>query len=563
MKRVHVCEFWGPVCMTNLGACILLSGLCWILSSVSVAAQTRSQAIDTALSPFGIGGDYHTGQNLTTWIPQMSAIGIREMRACYPNQMEYLIDHEITFAGLLNELPPGDTIDAPGSLPVKNIPAWTAFVADAVKSRMGHVKYWEIWNEPPNFTGKDQTAADYAKILVTAYDTIKALDPNAEVGMAAQSVNLNYLEQAIKAGAKDHFDYITLHPYEIIGNVADNYGTEPIYMNIVPTVRKMLAAQDPARANAPVWFTEIGYDATSNPNRQAEAVVKAYSMGIAQGIVVINWFEGIDGDSGPMGLLDANGVPRPAYTAMAQMIKHLGPHPTYLGWVLLNNKDYGFVFQGAKGTVLSVWAPKGAPDHVDFGRTVEVVDPLTGHTSTTSSYELTPTPILVVGVPVKLVAQAKADKLRPFPWGGDYTNAKSVSVTLGKPVIEKGLHTQAGDTVAASVIAYGGSARAGDAPGGTVFMVDPNFLTYTATPIQITAIVRRNPANDQSGLSLEYESTTGYKKAALYAVPDNKEWHRVTWKIDDAQFVSKWGFNFRFDPGTYYLKSVTVTKLAQ
>ncbi len=29
-------------------------------------------------------------------------------------------------------------------------------------------------------------------------------------------------------------------------------------MNIVPTLRKMLAKRNPAKANVPVWFTEIG-----------------------------------------------------------------------------------------------------------------------------------------------------------------------------------------------------------------------------------------------------------------------------------------------------------------
>ena len=92
------------------------------------------------------------------------------------------------------------------------------------------------------------------------------------------------------------------------------------------------------------------------PQVQAQALVKAYTMGIAQGVECIQWFEGMDGDSGPMGLLDDKGETRPAYTALGQMIKHLGQHPTYLGWVLLNDKHYGFVFQGARGTVLATWA---------------------------------------------------------------------------------------------------------------------------------------------------------------------------------------------------------------
>ena len=43
---------------------------------------------------------------------------------------------------------------------------------------------------------------------------------------------------------------------------------------------------------------------------------------------------------------------------MAQMIQHLGQHPVYLGWVMLNEKHYGFVFQGVQTTVLITWASR-------------------------------------------------------------------------------------------------------------------------------------------------------------------------------------------------------------
>jgi hypothetical protein len=79
--------------------------------------------------------------------------------------------------------------------------------------------------------------------MVSAYDAAKAVDPNCPVGIAAKSVHVNYLEQTIKARAKDHFDFITLHPYEVLNGIADNNGSEAVYMSIVPTVRKMLAAQ--------------------------------------------------------------------------------------------------------------------------------------------------------------------------------------------------------------------------------------------------------------------------------------------------------------------------------
>ena len=111
------------------------------------------------------------------------------------------------------------------------------------------------------------------------------------------------------------------------------------------------------------------------------------------------------------------------------------------------------------------------------------------------------------------------------------------------------------------ITAYGGNARAGNVPGGNVFMVDPNFLSYTTVPIEISAVVRLNEKNEPAKLALEYESTSGYKKAEPLDVPDNTKWHTLTWRIDDPQFVSSWAFDFRLTSGKYLVQSVTVTKL--
>jgi len=333
-------------------------------------------------------------------------------------------------------------------------------------------------------------------------------------------------------------------------------------------VRKMLAARDPARVNAPIWLTELGYDARKSAPNQAYALVKAYTMGIAQGINCISWFEGMDGDSGPMGLLMGNGTPRPSYTALGQMVQRIGQHPTYLGWVLLNDKDYGFVFKGTQSNVLVTWAEKGTTDNVDFGQAVSIVDPLTGTATQAATTTLTEAPIIVDGAPDAIVAQAQGNLNKPFPWGGDYTDAKSVSVTYGTTNVEKGLHTHSAAAVAADIVLYGGSARAGSVPGGNVFTVDPNFLSYTSTPIEITAMVRRDANNDPAQLELTYESSdydlkwnTGDKKAAPYVIPDNTDWHKATWRIDDSQFVGMYGYNFRFNSGKYVIQSVTVTKV--
>ncbi len=566
---------------------LLLASLAAIVPSPARAADAPAGKSGKALSPFGIGACNQTSQELSKWIPQMSAIGIGNLRACRTSfgdvepeegkwtwtrldeQLAYGEAQHMEFFGLLLGSPRWNTKDAPGRLPVNNLPAWSEYVSKIVEHAKGRIRFWEVWNEPPNFTGRDQTPEDYAKIVVSAYDAAKAADSSCLVGLAAKSVHVNYLEQVLKAGAKDHFDYITLHPYEVLGTVINNAGTEPVFMNIVPLIRKMLAVQNPAKADVPIFFTEIGTDTKKGVDIQGHALVKAYTMGIAQGVVCINWFEGMDGDSGPMGLLERSGHARPAYKAMATLIEHLGAQPKYLGWVLLNKRHYGFVFEGPKTTALVTWASRGVPDVVDFGTTVPIANPLTGNIAKASSYELSSAPVLVLGVPEKIVEQARANKAQPLPWGEDEPSATSISVTMGEKNIEKGLHTLAGESVAADVIAYGGSARAGGVPGGNLFVVNPNFLSYTSEPIEITAVVRRNPANDNAGFKLVYESASGFKTAGTwFTVPDNKQWHTVRWKISDAQFVNYWGYNFALESdgnkfNKYYLQSVTVTKLTK
>ncbi len=583
------------------GAAVILLGLGGILGVLPgehlEAADKPERTTDVTRSPFGIGSSHSSNWGAPAnagWVPRVVEIGVTNHRCAntgwsevepaegkwawgtLDKQMSYLEDQRIAFGGILIGSPKWNTKDKPGTLPINNLPGWSKYVTEVVKHCKGRIKYWEVWNEPPNGTGRDQTAADYAKIVVAAYDAAKAADPDCKVGIAAKSVAVNYLDQALAARAKGHFDYITLHPYEVGGCTITHPGTEPVYLHIRATVRKMLAARDPAKIDCPIIFTELGFAAGgehshkianfSAPEVQGQALVKYYAMGIAQGITCIQWFEGRDGDSGPMGLLDDKGKPRPAYTALAQMIKHFGQQPAYLGWVLLNDKHYGFVFHGAKGTVLATWASSLTPDKVAFGEEVRIVDPLTGKESQAATHELSVAPILVLGVPEKLVNQAKENKTKPFPWGGDYTDAKSVSVTFGAKNVEKGLHTKSAETVAKDVLAYGGSARAGGVPGGNVFMVDPNFLCYTSTPIEITVVVRRNEANDNAGFKLVYESTTGYKNLGWYTVPDNKKWHTMKWKITDAQFVGMWGHNFSLNSdgdtyNKYAIQSVTVTKL--
>ncbi|HEX4477479.1 MAG TPA: hypothetical protein VH142_20455 [Polyangiaceae bacterium] len=511
------------------------------------------------VSPWGIASSASSSRALGSWAPAIRATGITWLRGFDASNTDMNLTIAATngldVSGILIFSGPG----ASQTFPVADPTGWSNYVTTSVTQCKGRVHDWEVWNEPPNFTD-DKTPTSYATIVKSGYDAAKAVDSTVQIGLAAQSNHVNWLEQTILAGGADHFDYVTVHPYEILGLVASGFEGE--YMAVVPTIRKMLAKDDPARASAPVWFTEIGepVDGSITAEHQAETVVKAYTMGIAEGVEHVHWFEGIDGDSGPFGLIDASGRTRPSYAALATLISKLGQFPDYVGWVLLNDRDYGFVFDGTSSTVLVTWTPPGATDTVAMSETVAVIEASTGTTTNGTSVSLTNSPSIVSGDLASLKTTAAQNRRRPFPWGGDFSTATAVSYRAGSP--DAGLHPL---TAATLVTVDGGPARDESTSYGVSFAVDPNFLSYTTTPVTITAVVRANGAG-AAGFNLKYESTSGSSSTgSWYGVPGSDQWYTQTWTITDDQFVGKWGYNFTFDSDStdnsnYSIQSVTVAK---
>lgn len=179
------------------------------------------------------------------------------------------------------------------------------------------------------------------------------------MGLTVASVDIIYLEQTLDAGAAESFDYICVHPYETLGTV--DAGQEALFFGIVPTVRKLLQAKAPTKLNAEIQFTELGEALGKSVTNitQAVSLVKAYTLGIAQGASKIDWFEA-SGNRYNMGLVDDKGNAHPAYTALQRLTKHLGPTPQFVGWLRWNapRDEYGFVFVDTNDNhVMVAWGP--------------------------------------------------------------------------------------------------------------------------------------------------------------------------------------------------------------
>ncbi|MDC0668062.1 hypothetical protein [Nannocystis radixulma] len=515
--------------------------------------------VDPVESPFGIASSHSSSQILDVWAASIAATGITWLRGIDNSQPEARLDtaeaNGWQVAGILYY-----SKESPGTFPVDDLPGWTAFITELLGKTKGRMVHWEVWNEPPNFT-ENKTPAAYATIVQSAYETAKAVDPAVQIGLAAQSNHVNWLEQTILAGAAGHFDYVTVHPYEILDLV--EHGWEAEYMSIVPTLRKMLAARDPERADAPVWFTEIGQPVTADisAEQQADTLIKAYTMAIAQGVARVHWFEGRDGDSGPFGLITGDDALRPSYTAMTTLIERVGALPKYRGWLVPDGQYHGFLFAGDDGPVMVAWARPEVAVEVTFPAPVQAVDPRTSEVSEVTAFPLTAAPVIFVGVPEELLAEAIDNRAKPFPWGGDFTDASELGYTAADG--DSGLHPLGAADI---VMIDGEPARDIGGRPAQSFTVDPNFLSYDTVPIRIEAVLRRSGA-ESAGFNLKYESVSGYKSTGeWYTIPEGDGWTVAAWEIDDPQFVGKWGYNFAFDSDStqhsqYSIRSVKLTKV--
>jgi len=204
------------------------------------------------------------------------------------------------------------------------------------------VKDFEIWNEP-NCTVFWQPApnpAAYVQILQAAYTDIKAVDPGAYVisgGLAPendQDGNINeveFLQDMYADGAEGYFDALGDHPYSYPG-LPDTYNAESGWseMDATPTsLRSVMTAN--GDGSKPIWITEVGAP-TGGPDSvgttgQAEELTQAIDNAKASswiGALYIYTYEDSGGDPTTdedwFGLLNADGSPKPAWSAVAAAI---------------------------------------------------------------------------------------------------------------------------------------------------------------------------------------------------------------------------------------------------
>jgi hypothetical protein len=436
------------------------------------------------------------------------------------------------------------------------------------------VQYWEVYNEfnSPAFA-RNASVKDYAEMVRQAHEVAHKVDPGCKIGIGCADVDISFLEQVIAQGAADRVDFVNVHPYSLMGAVMA--GRETVFLQLTANLRKMLG-KCKQRADMPLWVSEIGVPSVDRPEpekKQAEAIVKAYVLCLAQGIDRVFWFEGRGpayGPGGDFGIIRGDWTKRPSYEALRRLASLLGPRPECLGWLNPTGQSYGFVFRGTTSPVLVTWAASPKGDTLRCPAELSVID-LTGQaTKADRDVALTTAPVFVTGLPEKWVAEARANHDQPFPWLKDYSKVESVCCRMGAANVESGLaQNDGGDGKTVVALVDGEYARRTDRANKCYYLyfdVDDSYGSVGDSQIEITVVAKRSDPATGGGCTLCYESARGYRQVGeWWTIPAEPGWHEHTFKVADANFANNWGWNFRIDvvssPADIWVKEVTVKRI--
>lgn len=542
-------------------------------------------------SPWGVGSGAEWFSAYPIFNPMLKQAGVHWLRGFYewqtiqPKQgyWNFILPdalaanartNGIHLVGVLAYLAPWASADGgTRQFPIKDIRFWRDYVAGMVGRYHSEIKYWEVWNEFNGSFAPGGNPAMYAELVREASLAAKKVDPTAKIGMSVANFDVNFLDAAIKAGASDHFDYICVHPYEMLALLTE--GGEPAFLNMTTTLRKMLEANRQPQ-DIPLWITEIGAqapvrrDAVSD-EAQAVALAKAYLLSIAAGFNRIFWFEARGpsyGNGMDFGLIRADMTPRPSFNTLKVLTSTLGQQPTPAGWLNLGEGGYGLVFDTQKkGAVLAGWSPPKREIDVTFDGDVRVFDMDGGSRRLPAGnrLRLTDKPVLITDLPPTLVEQARAQQGAPYPWAGDRPG-EVVLARLKAENIENGVQQIRSDTTIADSEWRRTDFSRPDKEGHYVyFRVDPQFVPFGTKTLEITAVVRRTAPDKVAGMSIDYESNRGYVGSDYHNISDGDGWQEISWKVQDANFVGAWGWNFRLNaissPSEFLIKEVRVKKV--
>ncbi len=253
---------------------------------------------------------------------------------------------------------------------------WKNFITAFVNRYKNDIHKWEVWNEPDDagfWTGSPQ---QYVALLQETYETVKAIDPAAQVSSGACSkLDFAGCDQIIAAGGQKYSDSFGFHPY--VGK--ENFDNGLFQKLDLPHLRD----HQQQNGSKPIRLTEFGWS-SADPSLGGNAVGGAQGSYMVKqlvsmlgfpnlGIDQVMWYDFRDDGSAASarvpglytalriqddreahyGLVQSDWqTPKPSYFAYQQMALHLaGALP--LG--LMDRGDGGIAYRfNRSGTMIDV-----------------------------------------------------------------------------------------------------------------------------------------------------------------------------------------------------------------
>ena len=185
---------------------------------------------------------------------------------------------------------------------------------------------WEVWNEPSSatFWRHDLAASTalFATLVATTATAIHQAEPAANVMYDEDGAAVDAAIRAAKAPVQ------TLAVHSYTGAMDPDTALTPTQLPRGGQIPGIADVTGELASGLPLWITEIGYptDGTVTLRQQAEYLVRSYvdfqALGV-QRILLFRFRQDGPGSANAYGITNKDGSVKPAYVAIATMIRHL------------------------------------------------------------------------------------------------------------------------------------------------------------------------------------------------------------------------------------------------
>lgn len=381
-----------------------------------------AQGWEPSLIPLVASGDIRQVRDELYWNTVEAEQGVFKFPPAYDAYLDGLARRGITPLIVLSfenrHYDGGETPHTPEAFA-----AYARYAVEVLRRCGRQVRAVEIWNEYNGSFSRGPATADraatYLQMLRVVYAAIKRERPDVTVVAGATAgIPLPYWEKLLAGGGLDCMDALSIHPYRYDAT------PEGIERDIAG-LRELVVRFGPAK---PIWVTEIGWqlkpaaaagDLVIDEATQARFLTRGYALLLSAGVERIYWYLFRDDQEFTMGLVrhDAGLTPKPAYYAMAALIRHL-QGATFVRREPTATDIYSLVFRNAAGTEKRVlWSL--TPRRLSLQGATAAAD-LTGDpVLTAGELPLDDSPLLVTGPlrglpPPVVLPPVLADSARDF-----------------------------------------------------------------------------------------------------------------------------------------------------